>query len=110
MFILISDGSKLKETLKYIIVSFAVPEEFYDLDLVILFWDEELNNGEGGWVEVKSSYWASPWLSEGRRRFEARVNRTGLYILVVRGVDFEISTTDGQLQNTPVGKIYITQE
>jgi hypothetical protein len=46
--------------------------------LVILFWDETLNDGQGGWVEVPS------YFSEQGRRINAFTKKLGIYVLAIR--------------------------
>ena len=62
-------------------LSFAIPNELRACKLAILFWDQTLNNGNGGWVEISSSR-VEPWLADGVERMQAWIAQTGIYILV----------------------------
>jgi len=64
-------------------LSFAIPKEMRGCKLAILFWDQTLNNGNGGWVEIPFSIVAA-WLPDGLDRAEAWVTQTGIYILVCK--------------------------
>ena len=59
-------------------VSFVIPAQLEDLEFIILFWDDTTNS----WVEVVSFRRQD---SDGTARQEAWVNRTGIYILAMRG-------------------------
>jgi hypothetical protein len=62
-------------------LSFVIPNELRQCKLAILFWDQTLNNGAGGWVEIPS-WRVSAWLSDGLERIEANVAQTGIFVLV----------------------------
>jgi hypothetical protein len=62
-------------------LSFAIPNERKACRLAILFWDQTLNDGRGGWIEIPS-WRVAAWLSDGLERLEANVSQTGIYVLV----------------------------
>jgi Ca2+-binding RTX toxin-like protein len=78
------NGQQLSATSGYIQVSFALPACLKDADIAILFWDETLNDGMGGWVEVDFTMLAAQ-ASGDVDRVQAWTKRTGTYLLVVRG-------------------------
>ena len=85
-----------------ITLSFIIPEELIGREFIILYWDQTLDNGLGGWVEIDTTvlYWDARlnnnlggWIDaplsdvelsfviEGRA--VATVNFTGTFMLVV---------------------------
>jgi len=81
-----------------ITVSFIIPEELIGREFVILYWDETLNSGLGGWVEIEMTilYWdtrleswidkttlnsAVNYVTEGRAI--ATADFTGTFVLMV---------------------------
>ena len=62
-------------------ISFAIPTNWPAAKLAILFWDQSLDNGSGGWVEIPS-WLVDAWLKDGLDRMEGWIMHTGIYVLV----------------------------
>ncbi|RPI91964.1 MAG: calcium-binding protein, partial [Chloroflexi bacterium] len=62
-------------------LSFAIPSQLRSCKLAILFWDQTLNHGNGGWVEIPSWHVVA-WLPDRLNRLEGNVSQTGIYALV----------------------------
>lgn len=84
-------------------VSFVIPAWLKSLDLVILYWDETLNNGEGAWIEVESGRSPAWLLGEKIDRQEAWVNQTGIYMLAVRNLRGSLACEDALTLELPNG-------
>ncbi len=81
------NGSQVVRTTNSLFrVSFVLPKWLGNLDFAILYWNEYANGGWGGWEEVASRRGVARLTGQRLDRQEAWVNRTGLYLLVVRSL------------------------
>ncbi|NOY99459.1 MAG: beta-propeller fold lactonase family protein, partial [Chloroflexi bacterium] len=75
---LFHDTQPVSKTTGPLVVSFVVPSILPRDNLVILFWDETLNGGQGDWVEMPT------YFTEGGKRINTSVTALGTYVLAVR--------------------------
>jgi len=86
------NGLPIDRTATSMIVSFLIPRWLRGNDFLILYWNENSNSGQGGWVAVPTM------LTEDGRAI-AYVKATGDYALVVRGERWPLACASG---NTPI--------